>query len=770
MARSVIFVNDMGGPVLDEWVLDELDGRVVPDGGTLDVTDEVSDDELMHAIQRGLGAEFITGKRYLRINGIDKTADESLNYGNMAEGPDPAPHSLGGGDHIADTLANLNTKLTDATLDDAGDPRDPTAHAGTHVGGSDAIAPATPTGSGLMSDEDVTQLRNNLVTGLRLGGVLSINADPTKFDLAEGVGLVVDNFTNPDNPVVTKVTWGTFTGVTPVGIGAGMGATYVGIDSSGLVFQKTTELTQEEKRDVIFIGVVIHPVGLGIIVETITGPRLTFSRDSDTMDFFDAFGPFNIDGNAISSNGANLLVDRSSGLMWMTGANYVNSKKRPSIVSLPLASAASIQYGYRDGSGDWTWPFPPASAVDPGHWDNDSGILQVVPADKWTLQYQFIYPTSGTLIFLYGQSIYDSKEDATAAVRNGFVMSPTLSQTIFRGWLAVKGDATDLSDSAQASFVEAGKFGLATVITGGAIGEANTASNVGTAGTGLFKQKAGVDLEFHKLSSGSAPIGVAYDPGTDSVRLTFALPAHKDTHISGGGDAFLSTDLLEAVVKRIQESGGPTILQVGTISPNELLYRVGAGIVSVSPASVVGGNPPQHHKDSHKEGGADAFLATDLLDAVVRRLRETGGPTDLLLGAVADGQYLQRSGTAIVGAAPSSAQQATATAATATTSATDTPVSGMVITPGAGTYLAWFSSTVSHSNGNTDGYVSLYAAGAQIAHSERRFRRGNADVFYPAETHALITVAAGQPIDVRWRTAAGTITAENRSLLLLKIA
>lgn len=37
----------------------------------------------------------------------------------------------------------------------------------------------------------------------------------------------------------------------------------------------------------------------------------------------------------------------------------------------------------------------------------------------------------------------------------------------------------------------------------------------------------------------------------------------------------------------------------------------------------------------------------------VRGLRETGGPTLLTLGAVADGEYLKRDGTAIVGDTPS---------------------------------------------------------------------------------------------------------------------
>lgn len=582
MARSVIFVNDMGGPILDEWVLDELDGRVVPDGGTLDVTDEVTDDELMHAIQSGLGLEFIDGKRYLRINGIDKTAAESLNYGNMAEGPDPAPHAIGGSDHTPSTLAELNAKVSDAVLDDAGDPRDPTAHASTHVGGSDPIAEATPSVSGLMSAERMRELMNSLMTGLRDGGIPTVNVDPTKFDLSAGVGLIVDSHTDPSNPVVTVATWSAMTGVTPAGFGISE-VTFIGIDGTGSLYQKTTEFTYEEKRDYIFLAAIVHPTLAGTITQIHTGPRLTGGRDADASDFFDAFGPFNVDGNAIQPNASDLKIDRTSGNVWQVGGNYATSKKRPSIVTLPLAAQTALQYIYRDGSGDFIYPYPPAAQVDPGNWDDDSGSLQAVPAAKYTVQRIFMYSTDGHLACHYGQTLFDSMEEAEAAINLTFVMSPELHLTIFRAWLIVKGDATDLSNPAQAKFVLAGKFGLATVMTGAGGGEANTASNVGSAGVGLFKQKAVVDLEFHKLSSASAAITVAYDAGTDTVRLTFALPVHKDSHVSGGSDAFLSTDLIDAVVRRLRETGGPTDLLLAAIADGQYLARSGATVAGVTP-------------------------------------------------------------------------------------------------------------------------------------------------------------------------------------------
>jgi hypothetical protein len=62
---------------------------------------------------------------------------------------------------------------------------------------------------------------------------------------------------------------------------------------------------------------------------------------------------------------------------------------------------------------------------------------------------------------------------------------------------------------------------------------------------------------------------------------------------------------------------------------------------------------PAQHEARHVSGGADAFQSTDLLEAIVKRLRESGGPTTLTLGAVTDGQFLKRSGASLISEAVS---------------------------------------------------------------------------------------------------------------------
>lgn len=71
--------------------------------------------------------------------GADEVSVAGLS-GELADAQPPKTHNLGGAEHGADTLANLNAKVSDATLDDSSASRTPTAHKTTHQsGGGDEV-------------------------------------------------------------------------------------------------------------------------------------------------------------------------------------------------------------------------------------------------------------------------------------------------------------------------------------------------------------------------------------------------------------------------------------------------------------------------------------------------------------------------------------------------------------------------------------------------------------------------------------------------------
>jgi len=571
-----------------------------------------------------------------------------------------------------------------------------------------------------------------LSTGILFGGNLSVNAlDNTKFDLTAGYGIIVNNVSDPEKPTLRFVEWDAMVGVSDPNIATST-ETYISIDGTGTLIFHTLRPTPEDRRDFIHIGWTSHP-DYTSLEDAYTEPFLTFDVLCQLEDFLESFGAFNIDGNVFSPY-ANLKVSRSAGITFDNGTNYRSSAKNPHRLSTPVESpVAELWYFYRD-PGDpsgWKNDLPVLADVDPEHWDDGTGVLATVPTGKFTIQMITFYAPWEATDIQYGQGVYDTLELALAAIPPTPVLNPWNSEwDTLRGWMIVQQGATDLTNPAQARFITITRFGMIQSVGGGSvIGEINTASNQGLSGQGLYLGKSGVDLQFKNIHAASTKITVANNAGQKTVDID--LGPHAPMHQNGGTDQ-----------------------------------------MSVAGLTGLLGTPqtPIAHKDTHKSGGTDALLSTDLLEAVVKRIQESAGPTNLTVGAVADGHLLRRNGTAIEGVARPSASEATATGATSTTSTSDVPIAGMTLTPGAGTYLAWFSATVAQSNGNTSGYVSLYAAGAKIAHSERRWQRGVQTVETPVATHAIITVVDGQAIEARWRTAAGTFSGEARSLLLLKIA
>jgi hypothetical protein len=100
----------------------------------------------------------------------------------------------------------------------------------------------------------------------------------------------------------------------------------------------------------------------------------------------------------------------------------------------------------------------------------------------------------------------------------------------------------------------------------GGTGEANTASNVGTAGVGVFKQKTGVNLEFKKINAGSNKVTITDDTGNSEVDIDVA-PANF-TGIPESGVTNLTSDLAAKAADSavVHNTGNETIAGTKTFS------------------------------------------------------------------------------------------------------------------------------------------------------------------------------------------------------------
>jgi hypothetical protein len=67
-------------------------------------------------------------------------------------------------------------------------------------------------------------------------------------------------------------------------------------------------------------------------------------------------------------------------------------------------------------------------------------------------------------------------------------------------------------------------------------------------------------------------------------------------------------------------------------------------------------------------------------------------------------------------------------------------------------------------------YVSIWAAGAQIAASEQGLQQSATSRRWGFCCIAVVTVNGAQAIEGRWRASSGTSTMYNRTLMILKVA
>jgi hypothetical protein len=302
-------------------------------------------------------------------------------------------------------------------------------------------------------------------TGIFDGGEVQYGSGSpttTTVTITAGNGIIVDNYTDPANPTYTPVSWSQFTDVAVTSL-AVADHTYFAIDNTGSLVQSTSEFTEQEHRDYIVLGAAGH-VNRTSIVGVRSNPHASFDPTIRLVDLAEAIGAFNISGNIYGPNGANLNVNKSAGKSYRAGANFQNDKASPDVTTDITQTAITWNYSYRDGLGGYVYSSP-TTVIDPDNYDNDAGgsppALTAVPTNDWQVQILRFFPGPAQHRFEYGQTTYGTKAAAIAAIPDvDHVSNPNFAEGVVRGYLVVQESATDLSNTAQAEFIQAGKFGV----------------------------------------------------------------------------------------------------------------------------------------------------------------------------------------------------------------------------------------------------------------------------------------------------------------------
>jgi len=317
--------------------------------------------------------------------------------------------------------------------------------------------------------QDSLNKKINLPTGFLQGLQLSINVDPTKFNIAAGYYVVTD-FTNLVQPVVKIITYPGATGLTPAYL-ATANSTYIALDINGNVVSSAAPFTNADRRTLAIVGNVVHSNNTTInVTNEIKAPIV--ATTNQLHDFMRAIGFLNEEGNIYSPNGANLQINKSVGKIFGMGINsadYLN----PHQLSIPTQTALTFAYRLRGGT-----QYANTTLIDPNNYDN-AGVLTSVPVgNRWTIQRINLFQ-SGLTRIQYGQTVYTSYNDAvTALPTQSFVTEQNIADNaVFRCYLIVQQGTTNLASAVAAGtalFVPVDKFG--NVIGNGSV--ALTYSNI----------------------------------------------------------------------------------------------------------------------------------------------------------------------------------------------------------------------------------------------------------------------------------------------------
>ena len=296
----------------------------------------------------------------------------------------------------------------------------------------------------------VSIVRGGVSTGVYDGGVLSVGSPNTTFSITDGSGVIAGDST------VTDVSWTGKTNIAVTNLATHL-ITFVSIDSSGTVVQRTTAWTGSQRRDEIVLGVVVH-VNL-TIVDTVNNEQIP-SRNigSQLADFMSLLGFINGSGNVVGVSGADMTVDKSAGVLIGHGINYHNDVDNPHGLTLAALTNATFQYRFQDGSNGTT-----GTVVLPNIKDV-AGVSTAVGTNKFTVQ-RFYSFTSNNLKVQAGQDEYNSLALAEDSIPDeAFVTEPSIAANgLLRGFLIVQQGTTDLTDTSKAKFLRADKHGESRV-------------------------------------------------------------------------------------------------------------------------------------------------------------------------------------------------------------------------------------------------------------------------------------------------------------------
>jgi hypothetical protein len=318
-------------------------------------------------------------------------------------------------------------------------------------------------------------IEGSLETGLLYGGVVTYSG--SNVFVSPGSGIIAEHNATTGSeisPMIEYVTWNAITqSITNI---ATQQVTYLYIDNNGSLQQQSTRFTSQQYHDYIPLGAVGH-FDYTQVSAFGGGVQTAYDQGSQTSNFIDAFGPLKMSGYGLTGQAGSLRLSVGSGTSFIHGGFYQNNPEFPSQITTPPQVTASLARVQRSGSAIKfdTNAGNLYTVVDPTRYDRDGdGTLANVGNGNWSIQRVFTDPKTGVLYVYYGQARYTSLLNALQYLpTDPFTEGDTFDFTTFVGYLVLKGNATNIADTANNSIINGGLFRGSGQGSGGGIALSN---------------------------------------------------------------------------------------------------------------------------------------------------------------------------------------------------------------------------------------------------------------------------------------------------------
>ena len=335
-----------------------------------------------------------------------------------------------------------------------------------YVSGSTQDLYFTQNGAGYSNTTRLRWLEGNMYTGLLNGGIITTSSS-TVYQVSSGSGIIVNlNASLNDNPYPTiqYLNWSNLSAsIAP--LSASYDQAFVGVDSTGNIFQQGAPFSDGQFNVLINIGVVLFQNN-STINGVKTQPSVAYGFQQAQNTFNRAFGPLKLSGYtlAVSGSSTGSLV-LGSGTAYAPGANYTVDPNNPNYETDSGTNTSKIFRYYDSGSGTNSWVYDTNggagyATINPGQYSNN-GTLSSVANNRWSIQRCFWYPNSVTkaVVVYYGNEIYTTQAEAIANIQyEYFVEAPnTAANAIYLGALVVRGNAV-FTDTNSFSILPGGLF------------------------------------------------------------------------------------------------------------------------------------------------------------------------------------------------------------------------------------------------------------------------------------------------------------------------